>query len=346
MTPSSSASLPRQDNGFFGPDSITWRVFTYPTAPVVGFQRTVVVEMFEPFLMAAVHDTQAVMRRPNARYDRTLQYTATIAFADSATAVKAADVLMRIHQHIVGTEPMSGGTYDANDPEAQLWIHLTQWHSVLYAYEVFGPGPLSAQEEEQYWRECAVAAELQTIDPAGVPRSREEMRAYFARMRPVLAGTEAAQVTAGHLLASANTLFDDAPLGLRMLRRPISAVLRRATIATLPTWLRRMAGVRQGRITDAAVILVLRPVMRALARRPELQVRMLSTIAPHACPVMAPVLLGLPPERDEVVAPAQAWERAGRPTPREQYAVQLAERGTVAAHAPRDQGVAALVPFG
>lgn len=333
------------DHGFFGPDSITWKVFTHPVAAVLGFQRTVVVEMFEPFLMAAVHDTQAVMERPNARYDRTLQYTATVAFADSETVVKAADVLMRIHQHIVGTEPMSGLSYDANDPESQLWIHLTQWHSVLYTYEVFGPGPLSPAEEAQYWRECAVAAELQTIDPATVPTSRAEMRAYYERMRPVLAGTEAAQVTADHLLDSAYTLFDDAPRSLKLFRRPISSLIRRATVASLPRWLRRMAGVHQSRATDVAVTLVMRRLMSALDRRPDVQVRMLRTIAPHAYPVMAPVLLGVQPERDEVVTPSAAWAAAGRPTPREQYAAQLAARSATPAHAPRDRGVEALVAF-
>lgn len=336
---------PQRDYGLFGPDSVTWKVFRYPTSAVIGFQRTVVVEMFEPFLMAAVHDTQAVMRRPNVRYDRTLQYTATMVFADSETVVKAADVLMRIHQHIVGVEPMSGLTYDANDPEAQLWIHLTQWHSVLYAYEVFGPGRLSEAEERQYWAECARAAEMQTIDPATVPRSRAEMRAYFERMRPVLAGTEAAQVTANHLLDSAYTLFDQAPRTLRVLRRPLSGLIRRATIATLPQWLRRMAGVRQGRIQDALVVAVMKPAFAVLSRRPAVQVSMLKTISPHGHPVMAPALLDIAPLAADVVPPGEAWRRAERPTPREQYAAQLAQRSQAPAHAPVDRGVESLVPF-
>lgn len=85
---------PPADYGFFGPDSVTWKVFSYPTSFTVGFQRTVVSEMFEPFLLASVHDTGAVTNRPRLRYDRTLQYVSTVAFADSATAIRAADVLM------------------------------------------------------------------------------------------------------------------------------------------------------------------------------------------------------------------------------------------------------------
>src|SRR5664279_4067953 len=160
---------PLADYGFFGPDSVTWKVFAYPTSMTVGFQRTVTTQMFEPFLMASVNDTNAVMQRPAARFDRTLQYVATIAFGDTASVLKASDVLVRIHSRIVGKEPISGGIYDANDPQTQLWIHLTQWHSVLYCYEKFGPGPLSPSDEERYWAECAIAAEFQTIDPADVP---------------------------------------------------------------------------------------------------------------------------------------------------------------------------------
>jgi ER-bound oxygenase mpaB/B'/Rubber oxygenase, catalytic domain len=139
--------------------------------------------MYEPFLLASVHDTEAVMKRPALRYDRTLQYMATIAFHDSRSVLKASDILVKIHTKVVGTEPISGLPYDANDPDAQLWIHLTAWHSVLYTYEKFGPGKLTPDEETQYWEECARAAQFQTINIDDVPRSREQMRAYYQRMR-------------------------------------------------------------------------------------------------------------------------------------------------------------------
>ena len=33
-----------EDYGFFGPDSVTWKVWSYPTSLMIGFQRSVVVE--------------------------------------------------------------------------------------------------------------------------------------------------------------------------------------------------------------------------------------------------------------------------------------------------------------
>ncbi|WP_405179736.1 DUF2236 domain-containing protein [Nocardia sp. NBC_01377] len=62
---------------------------------------------------------------------------------------------MRIHAPMTGIEPISGKRYSANSPETQLWIHITGWHSVLKAYEVFGPGPLTPEEETRYWAERA-----------------------------------------------------------------------------------------------------------------------------------------------------------------------------------------------
>jgi uncharacterized protein (DUF2236 family) len=177
---------PHEDYGFFGPGSVTWKVWGYPTSLTVGFQRSVVVEELDPNLVAAVDKTHDIYRRPRTRYDRTLRYFSMVAFGGSRETATAADVLVKIHSKAIGTEPYGGGRYDANDPASQLWIHLTAWHSILYAYEKYGPGPLSPHEEARYWQECAVAAELQTCSPHDVPRTRDGVWRYFEWM-PVVA---------------------------------------------------------------------------------------------------------------------------------------------------------------
>lgn len=346
MTRTAPGAQPLADYGFFGPESVTWKVFSYPTSMTVGFQRTVTTEMFEPFLMASVSDTDAVMQRPADRFDRTLQYVATIAFGDTASVLKASDVLVRIHARIVGREPISGGTYDANDPQAQLWIHLTQWHSVLYCYEKFGPGPLTEVEERQYWAECALAAEFQTIDPADVPRNREEMRAYYARMRPVLAATEVTQQHVEHILSAADTLVGDPPWFARPLGPIVRRVFRMATISTLPRWMRRMAGVRQSRLTDVLVGAFLRPIFALVHRSPRLAVKLLAISSPSTASVVAPALLGLEPvDPSTKPTPTEARARAGLRSPRQQYAAQLAARTNVPDAAPRDEE-SGLLAFG
>ena len=132
--------VPHEDYGFFGPDSVTWRVWSYPTSLTIGFQRAVVVA------------TQAIRYRPRTRYDRTLR-----------------DVLVKVHSKAIGVDSQTGARYDANDPASQLWIHLTAWHSIRYADE-YGPGRLSADDEARYW-----AAAPQPAHPA--PAGREAARA-------------------------------------------------------------------------------------------------------------------------------------------------------------------------
>src|SRR5919112_3634748 len=85
------AIAPPEDHGFFGPGSVTWKVWSYPTSLTVGFQRAVVVEELDPFLLASVEATNRVRTQARTRYDRTIRYFATVAFADSRTAVKASE---------------------------------------------------------------------------------------------------------------------------------------------------------------------------------------------------------------------------------------------------------------
>lgn len=328
---------PAEDYGFFGPGSVTWRVWSYPTSLTVGFQRSVVVEELDPALVASVDATHAIWDRPRTRYDRTLRYFALVAFGDTRTATAAADVLVKVHSKAVGIEPRSGEVYDANDPMSQLWIHLTAWHSILYAYERYGPGPLSAEDEVRYWAECAIAAESQTCDPADVPRSREEVRAYFEAMRPKLVASDVARATMRHLL-NADVMLPPMPWIFWPVRKTAAFALRKATLATMPRWMREQAGLRQSQAMDAVV----RPLARAfyfvahLSRRAELLA--LAVLSPSTVPVVAPVLLGVAPERAETLTPSEAQARYGYAPPAEAHR-ELRERQrarTLGGHRPSD----------
>jgi uncharacterized protein (DUF2236 family) len=322
---------PHEDHGFFGPDSVTWRVWGYPTSLTIGFQRSVVIEELDPFLLAAVEATNKVRYQPRIRYDRTLRYFATVAFGDTRSAIKASEILFKVHTKAVGTEPVSGNRYDANDPYSQLWIHLTAWHSILYAYEVFGPGRLSEADEARYWRECATAAELQTCDPDDVPRSRDGIREYFERVRPRLAASEATQAMMDHLL-NAEVMFPTLPRVARPGAWAANRVLRSATIATMPRWMRDLAGLRQPRPVDTAIRPWMRAQFRVVSASTRLQLALLGWISPATRPVVEPVFRGIAPEREQVLTPAEAFERYETPTPAELYA-ELRGRETALASA-------------
>lgn len=309
-----------EDYGFFGPDSVTWRVWSYPTSLTIGFQRAVVIEELDPFLIAPVYITQKIVNNARIRYDNTLRYFATVAFGDSRSVVKAADALVRIHARAVGVEPVSGLHFDANNPDSQLWIHLTAWHSILYAYEVYGPGRLSDADEKRYWEECAVAAQFQTCDPEKVPRTREGVRQYFARMRPRLAASEAAQGIMDHLL-NAEVMFPPVPVLLRPGAWFVNRILRAMTLATMPEWQRRLAGLRQGRLDAWLTRRLGRAFFRTFAvlASKRLQLALLERISPATGPVVRHVLLDEPAQTTDVLTPEQAFVRHRTPSPVEQY---------------------------
>lgn len=313
---------PLQDYGFFGPDSVTWKVWSNPCSFALGFIRATTIEHFDPHLAAAVVDTGDVVARTATRYDRTMRYFALVKFGDSETATRASNVLVKVHAKAVGDDPVSGRRYDANDPDSQLWIHITAWHSILKCYEVFGPGKLTEADENQYWQECAVAAELQTIRVEDVPRSRSEVRAYFDAWRPKVAGSEAAQFMIDYILGALAYVLPIPPKPLRPLHTAVSKLHRRAVISTYPMYMRRLAGIRQGRVTDAWVTAVCRVIYRVLGLRvlrPALAT-LLNVVSPSTVAVAAPALFGIPPKNPRTVTPREARERLEVLHPREEYA--------------------------
>lgn len=316
------APAPAEDYGFFGPGSVTWKVWSYPTSLSIGFQRAVVIEELDPGLVAAVDKTHDIYKRPRTRYDRTLRYFAMVAFDGSAATAKAADVLVKVHSKAIGEDPVTGRHYDANDPDSQLWIHLTAWHSILKAYERYGPGRLPAAEEKQYWAECALAAELQTCDPAAVPRTRAGIQAYFDRMRPQLIGSDIARQAMNHLLG-AEVMLPPVPAALRPATLVITGFIRRGTLATMPRWMREMSGLYGNpavqRALDAAVVLPLRVSYRLITLHPRPQLMLLKLLSPNTVEVAARALLGTAPVQPITTTPRETQARLGYETPREAH---------------------------
>ncbi|WP_420427393.1 oxygenase MpaB family protein [Algiphilus sp.] len=300
MTANTHEPMRTQDYGFFGPGSPSWKIWTAPTS-LIGFQRAVVLEHFDPFLAAAVADMRGIYSNPARRLDRTLAYFLTIAVADSRTATEASRLLMRVHSQVTGVEPISGKRYSANNPDSQLWIHITGWHSVLKAYEMYGPGPLPADEERRYWEECAIAANLQTCNPADVPRSRQGVRDYFEAVRPRLCTSERAHEGMHYLLrtpaANAGIAF-----------WAISRMLAPATIATLPKWMRVLGGFDQTALIDGIAPPLIR-VVTTFGQWPVLKVAALRLSAPRTARIMGEHHRGDQPRNTHTVPPVNVREQ-------------------------------------
>lgn len=339
---------PAEDYGFFGPDSVTWKVWSYPTSLSIGFQRAVVIEELDPGLVASVDHTQAIYDRPRTRYDRTLRYFAMVAFGESRTTAEAADMLVRIHSKAIGVDPVTGADYDANDPASQMWIHLTAWHSILYAYEKYGPGRLSAEDEASYWADCAKAAELQTLDPADVPRTREGIRAYFEEMRPQPINSAIARRAMAHLLRAEVILPPTLPRLLWPGARVITAFLRRGTLATMPRWMRELGGVGTSRLLDALVVPPLSAAFTLLSLSPRLQLILLRLISPMTLPIGTRVLRSIRPVNPVTTTPREAQQRFGYAIPAQahlEFRAKQANRVFGEGRAPSDEALLESQPI-
>lgn len=312
--------------GFFGPESIGYQVWLYPTSVALGFLRAVSVEFLDPHLTAAVLQTDQVRQRTQLRYDRTLQYFAAVLYADAETVLKYSDMLMKIHSRAHGHDPVTGKTFDANNPDSQLWIHMTAWHSILKMYEKFGPGKLSLDDEAKYWADCAKAAEFQTIDPDKVPRSRAAVRAYFADWRPRNTATEGGQQHYDFLvngIGNISAQYDDGKR--RFAGKLFNFVTSRAILSTLPEWANTMGGMRYT-VIDRAFMTVfgnalIRFAHKFLSDKPELTMKIVADISPLSHPILDPIFMKQQPLEDKVYDIAEAREKFGYTrSPIEQFA--------------------------
>jgi len=213
------------DDGFLGPASVTWRAGADLSAPVAGL-RALLIQALHPLAMAGVDQHSHWRSDPVGRLAATSAYVATVSYGERAAARRAAARVRRIHEHVSGTDPVTGRRYAAGDPALLLWVHAALVDSALAARRLFGIAP-SPPEADSYVAEMVVAAELVGVPAGLVPASAAALAAYLDSVRPELARTPAAAESAGYLLD---------PPGLDEDVAEIWADIAAGVVAALPDW--------------------------------------------------------------------------------------------------------------
>jgi uncharacterized protein (DUF2236 family) len=245
-----------REDGLLGPDSVAWRVIGHPVS-IVGGLRSLIVQSLHPLAMAGVAQHSDYRRRPLDRLRRTSHYVAATTFGDRATADAAAARVRRIHKRVRGIDPVTGSPYSADDPDTQLWVHCVEWHSFLAAYRAYATSRLSAEEEDRYIAEGAPIAALLGVPESSVPKTVDEMRAYFEGVRPQLCVSDSSRDAIGFVL--------NPPLTRELI--PLQVPLRitaAAAVAIVPRNLRRLAGISQPRLVDGLLRAAVPPAAAAL----------------------------------------------------------------------------------
>jgi len=247
-TPSIKDFTPEEDLlGFFGPDSISWRIHSDPAFSVGGI-RALLLQALHPVAMDGVHQfSVAFETEPWARLTRTAEYVATLTFGTRRDALRQVRRVRGLHRGKSGVEETTGRHFNVDDADLLLWVHNCEVDSLLSTARRAGV-PLTDAEADRYVAEQVVAAVLIGADEAEVPRTVAELAAYFDGIRAQLAVTPAARA------ASRFVLVPPMPGWVQLLTpaRPAWSTLASLGAATLPRWARQVYGLPGFGLTDTA----------------------------------------------------------------------------------------------
>lgn len=232
---------PVGDPGWFGPDSVTWRVHADPSM-LVGGVAALMLQTLHPLAMAGVAEHSDFRERPLERLGRTSSFVTATTYGATPVAERMARAVRGIHRKVVGVAP-DGRPYSAGDPDLLRWVHVAEFHAFARAHRRYALRPVPGRDIDRYWDEVAVIAEA--LGATDVPRSRPEVDDYFRAVRPELeAGPQARDA-------------------LRFVLRPIAGPLPlqasylfvvRAALGVLPGWARRMLRVPRVPGLDVTVV--------------------------------------------------------------------------------------------
>lgn len=263
------------DEGYFGPDSVSWRVHREVTV-LFGGARALLMQAAHPLVIAGATQTGMYERDPWKRLQRTLVLQYALTFGTKAEAHAAADRINEVHERIKGVDDVTGLGYDALDPSLLLWVHACLVDSALL-FERLTVGRLDAAGRQRFHEEQMVAAELVRLPRGSIPPTVPELEAYIGDT-----------VRSGDLLVSdaarrVARLFFDPPRDAQW--RPVLRAIAHLGFGMLPPELRRGYGFSFGASKRAA--------MRGSF---------------GAMRLLRPLL----PARYRFIAPYQQWRRRGR----------------------------------
>lgn len=183
------------DPGWFGPDSVAWKVHADPSLLVAGIA-AFTLQALHPLAMAGVAEHSAFSDDFLGRTRRTGEFVQGVVFGSSAEAERLCQMVRRVHRPVVGVSP-DGRPYAASDPELLEWVHLAEYLAIAAANRRFALTPLTRSELDRYIAEVAVVGEATGVEQP--PRSWDELLAALERHRPNLAVGEYAAAGVGFL---------------------------------------------------------------------------------------------------------------------------------------------------
>jgi uncharacterized protein (DUF2236 family) len=238
------------DPGWFGPESVSWRVHA-DTSMLVAGMTAFALQALHPRAMAGVWDHSAFGGDFFGRTRRTGEFVQGVVYDPAAAAQRRCEALRRIHDRVVGHTP-DGRPYSAADPELLEWVHVTEYLAIASANRRFAAHPMSRAELDTYVAEVArVGTAVGVADP---PRTWAELDAILRRHAPDLA--------VGEQAATAVRFLENPPFLPAAARPPWRAVWAGA-LACLPPLGRTLLRTSEPPLAEVAAC---RALVRAVGR--------------------------------------------------------------------------------
>ncbi|MFA5607458.1 MAG: oxygenase MpaB family protein [Leucobacter sp.] len=177
-TPSEGAAQTATDEGYFGPDSVSWRVFSDPSSKLGGFA-ALLLQSLNPNMMRLFDATSGYAADVEGRSERTGRYLDTTIFGDREHADAAGEAVQRLHAASMWTDPKTGEELRADTQEWLAWTHNALVFGLLRAADEFGP-KLTAAEQDRFVLEQHEAARIVGVtEEELLPRTRGELEEYL-----------------------------------------------------------------------------------------------------------------------------------------------------------------------
>jgi len=167
----------KADPGYFGPNSMMWKVNKEITV-LFGGARALLMHAAHPLIAAGARQTSFYQRDPWKRLIRTLSLQNSVTFGTKAEADESAHRINKLHEVIKGEDKVTGGYYDALDHEQLLWVHACLQISSIFFYEKTVK-KLSEDQKNQYHKENSIAAEMVLVDKELIPNTHEELKQWI-----------------------------------------------------------------------------------------------------------------------------------------------------------------------
>ena len=243
------------DPGYFGPQSMMWKVNKEITV-LFGGARALLMHAAHPLIAAGARQTSFYQRDPWKRLIRTLSLQNSVTFGTKEEADESAHRINKLHEVIKGEDEVTGKIYDALDHEQLLWVHACLQISSIYFYEKT-VRKLSEEEKNQYHNENLLSAKLVLIDLKQTPKTHLELKNWVAeksKEKDYLIYTDVAK--------DVQEIIAGGPVPRHI--KPIWPFIAFTAFQTLPKEFKLLYGVKESKIKD--IILNLNLLLLKLSR--------------------------------------------------------------------------------